>query len=168
MYLVFFYHIPYFFWAWTANIWLPCSQVIHFFHTFKKSCKFTDMRAYILRIYYVYNTKICFCIWLKLTTFTANKKMRYTAVWSQHTPQAIDSFQPKCLQIPGSKVQNSQLVLVHLAPLKLCAIYTFPKAGQLGYERRPLRSCHLTILNLDFPSNTTTFCISVGEESINV
>ena len=98
----------------------------------------------------------------------ANKKMRYTAVWSQHTPQAIDSFQPKCLQIPGSKVQNSQLVLVHLAPLKLCAIYTFPKAGQLGYERRPLRSCHLTILNLDFPSNTTTFCISVGEESINV
>ena len=159
MYLVFFYHIPYFFWAWTANIWLPCSQVIHFLSYIQKV---TDMRAYVLRNYNVYNTKI------KLTTFTANKKMRYTAVWSQHTPQAIDSFQPKCLQIPGSKVQNSQLVLVHLAPLKLCAIYTFPKAGQLGYERRPLRSCHLTILNLDFPSNTTTFCISVGEESINV
>ena len=140
----------------------PVVKLYIFCHTFKKSCKFTDMRAYVLRNYNVYNTKI------KLTTFTANKKMRYTAVWSQHTPQAIDSFQPKCLQIPGSKVQNSQLVLVHLAPLKLCAIYTFPKAGQLGYERRPLRSCHLTILNLDFPSNTTTFCISVGEESINV
>ena len=92
------------------------------------------------------------------TTYLGKKGQRKTCCLniSQCTFRVfIFALLEKCVTMSGLElfrnVANSLLVLVHLAPLKLFAIYTFPKAGQLGYKSRPLRSCHLTILNLDFP-----------------